>query len=128
LDLSFQEPYANGTVRALAIPASPSPYEAVLAGGDFTSINGDAQNYLVLLDDAGRTAEFQGSPNGSVYAVVVQSDGKILIGGCFTMVNGSPRSRLARLNADGTLDSTFAPSYPGFDSTVRSIARQSMAR
>ncbi len=45
--------------------------------------------------------------NGVVYALVVQSDGKILIGGEFSAVGGVPRNNLARLNADGTLDQTF---------------------
>ena len=36
----------------------------------------------------------------------VQPDGKILIGGWFTSWDGVPRNRLARLNANGTLDVT----------------------
>src|SRR5439155_3123989 len=100
-------------------------FGAVLAGGDFTSINGSAQNYIALLACDGSSAEFAATPNGPVYSIVVQPDGKILIGGGFTMANGSPCTRLARLNADGTLDPTFAIAYPGFDDTVRSIALQS---
>src|SRR5437773_9036437 len=73
-DLTFQDTLPNGTIRAVAIPASPTRYAAVLAGGDFTSINGSAQNYLVLLDDLGYTVEFEGYPNGSVYSIVVQPD------------------------------------------------------
>lgn len=46
--------------------------------------------------------------NGEVKAVAVQADGKIVIGGKFTAVNGVPRYSLARLNADGTLDQDFA--------------------
>jgi uncharacterized delta-60 repeat protein len=46
--------------------------------------------------------------SGSVAAMVVQADGKIVIGGAFNAVNGVPRANLARLNADGTLDETFA--------------------
>src|SRR2546423_1062560 len=38
---------------------------------------------------------------------VIQTDGKIVIGGPFTAVNGTARIGLARLNADGTLDPTF---------------------
>lgn len=43
-----------------------------------------------------------------VLAIVVQPDGKILIGGQFTQVGGQPRVGIARLNADGTVDPTFA--------------------
>lgn len=47
--------------------------------------------------------------SGSVLALVVQQDGKVVIGGTFTAVNGVPRQNLARLNADGTLDAAFLP-------------------
>ena len=42
-------------------------------------------------------------------ATVVQNDGKIIIGGDFTTVNGVARKGIARLNADGSLDSGFNP-------------------
>src|SRR5436190_8443921 len=61
--------------------------------------------------------------NGPVNAVVVQPDGKVLIGGTFTTVKGLARPGLARLNADGSGDSSFNPaiSFGG----VSSIALQS---
>jgi uncharacterized delta-60 repeat protein len=43
----------------------------------------------------------------------VQPDGRILIGGDFTTVNGTTRNRIARLNTDGTLDTTFANGLTG---------------
>jgi uncharacterized delta-60 repeat protein len=48
-------------------------------------------------------------PFGQVYAVTVQPDDKTVFGGSFMTVNGQPRFRLARANADGTLDETFLP-------------------
>ncbi len=45
----------------------------------------------------------------SVSAVAVQPDGKIIIGGKFTSYNGVPRGGIARLNADGSLDTSFNP-------------------
>jgi len=62
--------------------------------------------------------------NGVVTSIVVQSDGKVLIGGNFTTVNGTNRNRIARLNADGSLDSGFNPGT-GADGFVSSIALQS---
>src|SRR6185295_11819620 len=47
--------------------------------------------------------------NGPVHFVVVQPDNRVLLGGAFTSVDGIPRSRVARLNLDGTLDGSFAP-------------------
>ena len=48
-------------------------------------------------------------PNGPVLAVASQSDGKTIIGGAFTTVNGTTRIGVARLNTDGSLDTTFSP-------------------
>ena len=73
---------------------------------------------------------FDPNANGSVIVVVVQADGKILIGGDFTSLspNGGvsvTRNRIARLNSDGTLDTAFNPNANG---TVRSIAVQADGR
>src|SRR5580765_7705177 len=76
---------------------------------------------IALLTGAAATARgqsaldgFDPNANGAVHAVVVQPDGKILIGGDFTTVspNGGPavtRNHIARLNPDGTLDAAFDP-------------------
>lgn len=64
-----------------------------------------------------------GGPNDWVNCMVEQPDGKILIGGDFTSYNGVPRNRIARINADGTLDATFDPGQ-GASSTVTTIALQ----
>lgn len=56
---------------------------------------------------------FQNAPGGSVKSnhnvrgIAVQPDGKIVIGGYFTRIDGEIRYRVARLNANGTLDTTF---------------------
>ena len=57
---------------------------------------------------------FDPNANGRVDVIVVQPDGKILIGGDFTTLspNGGAavtRNFIARLNADGTLDTAFNP-------------------
>ena len=57
---------------------------------------------------------FDPNANGIIRVVVVQPDGKILIGGDFTSLTpngGAPvtRNHIARINPDGTLDTTFNP-------------------
>jgi uncharacterized delta-60 repeat protein len=52
-------------------------------------------------------ANLSGIGGSRVSASVVQTDGKIILGGSFNSIHGSPRDSIARLNADGTLDSTF---------------------
>src|SRR5438046_2985975 len=88
---------------------------AVLLAGGATAVRGQS-----ALDG------FDPNANGTVVAVVVQPDGKILIGGDFTTLspNGGAavtRNYIARLNPDGTLDTAFDPSA---NSSVSSIAVQ----
>jgi uncharacterized delta-60 repeat protein len=45
--------------------------------------------------------------NGYVDAITIQSDGKIVIGGGFNIINGISRNGLARLNTNGSLDASF---------------------
>lgn len=52
---------------------------------------------------------FNPGTNGTVRSTVVQADGKIIVGGTFTTVAGQARNNLARLNADGSLDTNFNP-------------------
>jgi uncharacterized delta-60 repeat protein len=64
--------------------------------------------------------------NGSVNTIKVQPDGKLIIGGEFTTIKGLARHGVARLNADGSGDSSFfyeAPSYGG-TYPVHSLALQ----
>ena len=46
---------------------------------------------------------------GTVLAIAQQSDGKVIIGGDFAFVNGVARTGLARINANGSLDTTWNP-------------------
>jgi uncharacterized delta-60 repeat protein len=50
---------------------------------------------------------FDPNVNGTVRAIAVQPDGKIIIGGDFTSVGGSNYASLARLHRDGTVDASF---------------------
>jgi len=53
------------------------------------------------------TAGVSGGSQPTIMAVAVQPDGRLLLGGNFTRVNGTASAGLARLNADGTLDQSF---------------------
>lgn len=95
-------------VHALALQSDGK----VLVGGEFTGVNGATRNYLVRLDAVGNidlNFNAAAGTDGPVRAIAVQTDGKIVIGGEFGMVNGVPRSGIARLNANGTLDASFTP-------------------
>ena len=111
---------ANATVRAMAI----QPDGGVIVAGDFTSIGGVSRNRIARLTNTGALdSSFlpQSGANGPIYAVVLQEDGRILIGGAFTTYDGTSRNRIARLNNDGTLDQSFDPGV-GPNGNVYAIA------
>src|SRR5438132_234736 len=64
--------------------------------------------------------------NNTVFAVAVQPDGKIVIGGSFTSYNGDAAAgdKGMLLNADGTRDTTFNAGGAGTDNGVRAVAVQ----
>ena len=68
---------------------------------------------------------FNPNANNRVDVVATQPDGRILIAGIYSSTSGSNNAGLARLNPDGTLDTTFVPPqiFSGF-SPVRAIAIQ----
>lgn len=116
---------ANGTIYAVAIQSDGK----ILVGGDFTTFDGVSSPGLARLNtdgslDTAFTAALGMGANDSVRSIVVQSDGRILIGGLFTSVNGSPLNNLARLLPTGALDSSFVPGVGG-DRPVFTIALQS---
>jgi uncharacterized delta-60 repeat protein len=50
-----------------------------------------------------------GGLDGDVFAIAIQPDQKLLIGGAFTKISRTSRNRLARLRVDGSLDPDFDP-------------------
>ena len=64
---------------------------------------------------------FNPNVDGTVFVLVTQADGKLLVGGQFTAIQGNPRNNLARLNVDGSLDQSFNPSP---NAAVRALAVQ----
>jgi uncharacterized delta-60 repeat protein len=111
----------------------------VIAGGQayFTNFNGTAISSFCrintngTLDTAFQTNVATG-PVGAgltVSKIVVQPDGKILVGGTFATFNGFARSGLTRLNSDGSVDTSFLNSGTGaggtFAPNVATIALQS---
>ena len=114
---------ASSTVRTTAIQSNGK----IIIGGYFTSYNGTAINRIARLNTYG-TLDTTFNPgagaNGSVYTTAIQSDGKIIIGGDFTSFNGTAINRIARLNTDGTLDTTFNIGT-GANNIVRTITIQS---
>ena len=131
LDPGF-DPGAGPNASVLALVQQPD--NRVLIGGPFTSYNGTARNCIARLNaDGSLDTSFDpgaGASGGSfpeVRALALQPDGRVLIGGAFTTYNGSPRIRLARLNSDGSLDTSFDP-QTGPNNSIGRLALQSDGR
>ncbi len=71
----------------------------------FTRLNPDGSFDESFLGGQGGVVGGSRAPR----ALALQVDGKVLLGGMFGSVNGFPQAGLARLNGDGSLDTTFTP-------------------
>jgi uncharacterized delta-60 repeat protein len=97
-----------------------SPYKVMLqtdnkiiVSGGFTQYSGVTYNGIIRLnsnggiDDTFVIGSGIGGTYPSAYALEIQSDGKILVGGEFTSYSGTTRNRIIRLNSNGSIDSGF---------------------
>jgi uncharacterized delta-60 repeat protein len=99
----------------------------MLVGGNHTSYNGTTSKSIIRLNTDGtvdNTFSAGTAFDNAIYTICLQSDGKILAGGIFTYYNSLYRSKIIRLNSDGTDDSTFNTGS-GFNADVRNIKIQS---
>ena len=127
LDSSFNPGTgADGFVNSVAVYRNTGPDNngKAVVGGGFTSINNIQRNGVARLNVNGSldtTFDPGTGANGTVYSVAIQNDGKVIVAGDFTEFNNVARPGVARLNADGSLDSTFDPGA-GADGVVWSVA------
>lgn len=99
---------ANGDVYALVQQSDGG----ILVGGDFSTFNSQTRRRIARITSTGfldNSFTSAGTAIGIVRAIEVQADNKIVVGGTFSMINGVARTRLARLNSDGSVDTSFDP-------------------
>jgi uncharacterized delta-60 repeat protein len=135
VDQSFY-PNPNGAVSALAL----QPNGQIILGGSFTALQpnktgipSDRSDIARVNADGTIDPSFDPSLNGVADAISVLSDGSLfvggnfttiqvggasLIGGSFANVSGNAAPFLARLNADGSFDSSYLANADG---TVNAI-------
>ena len=116
LDSEFN-PNIDGAVGSIVIQKDG----AILVGGAFSTAQPigatlTARANILRLTPAGQLdATFNPTTNSAVAAIALQDDGKILIVGSFNAIQPGAtgtitgRSGIARLNADGTLDTSYNP-------------------
>jgi uncharacterized delta-60 repeat protein len=113
----------NGTVNTIAL----QPDGKILVGGSFGTYGGVSRNRIIRLNTNGSTDTgfvIGTGFNSVVRSILLQSDGKILVGGDFSSYGGVGVSRIVRLNTGGTRDTSFVIGT-GFDNSVQTIALQS---
>jgi uncharacterized delta-60 repeat protein len=105
LDSAFPVDTAGSAVTAIVV----GPDDAVYVNGGY-SITAGGIRLASKLSANGTVVSSYGnlSNDGSTNSFALQPDGKLLLGGDFQTIASQSHHGLARLNADGTLDSGFA--------------------
>jgi uncharacterized delta-60 repeat protein len=108
-------PSANSSVRAIAVQTDGK----ILVGGTFNganSIGGQTRNRIARLDGNGLADSFNPNASGTVNSIVLQTNGKVLVGGAFSgaaSIGGQTRNRIARLDPASGLADSFNPNANG---------------
>jgi uncharacterized delta-60 repeat protein len=113
------DPNVNNQIRVVTV----QPDGKILIGGDFTSLapNGGpavTRNRIARLNPDGTLdTAFNPNANGTVRTIVLQADGKILVGGNFhgtNSIGGQTRNYIARLDATTGQADSFDPNANEF--------------
>lgn len=108
IDTSFQPVDVDNSINdAISLPSGKW-----LIVGNFSNVGGiESKGIARLLENGTLDSSFSlpDKPNQAVSSVLVQPDGKIVIGGSFTTIGNRIFPGIARLNIDGTIDETFKP-------------------
>lgn len=116
----------NDNVRAVIYQTDGK----LLVAGDFTTFTGSTNNRIIRLNSNGtKDTSFNVGTgfNNSVFAMALQSDGKIVVAGAFTSFSGSTKGKIVRLNTNGTIDATFNTGT-GYSSTILGLGLQSTGK
>ena len=123
VDQSFVPPFlANGTIYGLAVQTDG---RLVIAGDFSVFLRTNCHGIARLNENGSLDATFDpgSGANQSVFAVGLQANGRVVVAGDFTAINGTNRFRYARLRTSGSLDTGFDPGL-GANNSVYSLAIQ----
>lgn len=99
----------------------------MIVGTSLNRLNGIAIGNIAEIQTDGTpvsavNTELGTGANDTITRIIKQSTGKVVIAGWFSSLKGVTTGRIARLNADGTVDTTFNQSGVGFNGRVDVIA------
>lgn|GEM_PF-6364770 len=112
---------ANSEIRCLAPAAS-----GVILGGVFMQTEGGGPiRHGLCLASSNLEPQPAFAPvvarQATVARLALQSDGQLVVGGKFNLVNGLLRTNLVRINRQGQLDASFQPSGAVAEGAVRKV-------
>jgi hypothetical protein len=110
----------DGTVSEIARSGN-----TVYIGGDFSYVGPLTGSLAVVNGQTGARKLDWPRVDGAINAVVSDGEGGVYIGGSFTAVGGEPRSSLAHIEADGTLDPEF---YAGIETVAAFTTASALVR
>jgi uncharacterized delta-60 repeat protein len=118
----------NEEVKSIAVQTD----QKVVCGGKFNSYKGISENRIIRFNNDGTkdiTFNTGTGFNNTVTKIVLQADGKIIVGGNFTTYKGVTENSIIRLNSDGSKDTTFNTGTgiigPGYNDAISTITLQS---
>ena len=126
MDVAFSPVTYVGSFSALAL----QPDGRILLGGNFSSVDGISRQDVARLNSDGSvdtTFADPGIMGGSVSCLTATPQGKVVVCGSFTSINGYSRNGIARLNSDGTLDMTFNPGLGVQSGSIDAVVTQTNA-
>jgi uncharacterized delta-60 repeat protein len=104
LDPAYNIKVLGTSYHALAIDAENN----LFIFGTFHHFNGQNYGRIVKVAPNGNRLPFESLyADDAVSKVKILPDGKIMISGNFTLINGAPVNRLLRLHPDGRIDESF---------------------
>jgi len=105
-------PVTNGLTRIIR----RGPYGNMYVAGDFDTIGMDYGLFLGASLDSGNPRtdlERVAGPNGTLQDIISDGAGGWYIAGSFSHVQGTQQEYVARIDSDGTLNTTFVPDVNG---------------
>jgi hypothetical protein len=120
VDTTFVSPFGLNVSVYVIKPSTYFPGKYYV-GGTSTAGSPIPYGFARLNSDGSVDNTFSGltqiTTNAYIADFVELTDGKIIIIGTFTQLNSTSRPRIAKLNSNGSLDTTFVPGGGGLNST-----------
>lgn len=109
-DLTVDDSFNCNSRKQADIRAILPTKDKIFVGGPLMAFDDTRFDRIARLDMSGNAIAGMARANGTVWALAMQANGQLIVGGEFNRVEGiGRRLHLMRVNADGTPDPKFAP-------------------